>query len=123
MPFYEKQFIIISVDLNCLKEINDSQGHNAGDNALKRLADILVSNSGKNYCPYRIGGNEFIILGKDLEDEKITKFINTLREDLKKVNLMASFGYSLFKSGDNFDEVCQKADAQMYKDKKRYRHR
>jgi diguanylate cyclase (GGDEF)-like protein len=117
-----RQFSVISVDLNGLKEINDSQGHSAGDNALKCLADALAKNSGKNYCPYRVGGDEFLVLGKDLKEEAIQCFIDNVRNNLRQENRMASFGYALFHSGDNFDNICNQADAQMYKDKNRYKH-
>lgn len=119
----ENQFSVISVDLNCLKDINDLQGHSAGDNALKYLSDVLKVNGGKKYCTYRVGGDEFIILGKELKYEAINKFIDEVRKDLKKENLMASFGYALFKPGDNFDDVCKLSDERMYNDKKRYKHR
>jgi diguanylate cyclase (GGDEF)-like protein len=118
-----KPFSVISVDLNCLKDINDSQGHHAGDHALKSLADVLAANGGKDYCPYRVGGDEFIVLGKELDDGAIGRFIDALRADLEKQNLMASFGYALFHSGDHFDDICNKADAQMYADKRRYKYR
>lgn len=118
-----KQFSVISVDLNCLKDINDSQGHSAGDNALKCLANILVANGENVYRPYRVGGDEFIILGKELKEEAIIRFLDDVRRDLSKENLMASFGYALFNSGDNFDNISNKADAQMYTDKKRYKNR
>lgn len=118
-----RKFSVISVDLNNLKEINDSQGHSAGDEALKRLADILSKNGGKEFCPYRVGGDEFIVLGKELKEEAISQYVEKVRSDLKKENLMASFGYSVSSIDDNFDDVCIKADKLMYEDKRKYKNR
>jgi diguanylate cyclase (GGDEF)-like protein len=118
-----KEYSIISADLNNLKDINDSKGHSAGDGALKYLADTLIANSGKNFCPYRTGGDEFIILGKELNIEETELFIKNVKTDLEKEGYMASFGYALYHTGDNFDAICIQADEKMYADKKRYKHR
>lgn len=61
-----KEFAVISVDLNGLKAINDSYGHSAGDEALKTLANGLVSKADKKYRAYRTGGDEFIECVKNL---------------------------------------------------------
>lgn len=118
-----RRLSVISLDLNSLKKINDSEGHRAGDDALKRLATVLVDKSGPDYCAYRVGGDEFIIIGKEIHEEEIKLFIDELRGGLKKEKLSASFGYAVLNSGDSFDEICNKADEQMYEDKRRYKAR
>ena len=95
----------------------------ADTDALKRLATVLVDKSGPDYCAYRVGGDEFIIIGKEIHEEEIKLFIDELRGGLKKEKLSASFGYAVLNSGDSFDEICNKADEQMYEDKRRYKAR
>lgn len=114
---------VISIDLNSLKEINDSFGHSAGDKALQDLGDTMLAKSGKKFLSYRVGGDEFMALGKGQTAESVNAYINSMRAALEANNLMASFGYAFYKPGDDFDNVCNQADAHMYDDKKRYKHR
>lgn len=118
-----KTFTVISVDLNCLKEINDTYGHSAGDQALKNLATILLQESLNDYIPYRIGGDEFILIGKKQPETEINLFFNRIRSKLEDKNIMASFGWALYRPGDSFNDVCNEADKLMYKDKRNYRNR
>ena len=53
---------VASVDMNGLKELNDTKGHEAGDKALQAIADSLKDVAGRRIMVYRIGGDEFIIL-------------------------------------------------------------
>lgn len=118
-----QSFIIISVDLNGLKDINDNHGHKAGDAALCALADSLMSASSKQYHVYRIGGDEFVVIGKDKSHDNARLFTEKTRKELSKAGYMASFGYALHKANGNFDDAYKKADARMYTDKKNYKHR
>ena len=54
---------IASLDLNDLKEVNDARGHPAGDALLRRTADILLAACVPQYRVYRVGGDEFVLLG------------------------------------------------------------
>lgn len=118
-----KRLVIISADLNGLKEINDTKGHLEGDRALKVLAETLLEESENKYVAYRTGGDEFILIGQEQTDTEINLFLDNVRNKLKKKSIMASFGYALYRPGESFDDVCNQADAQMYKDKRNYRSR
>lgn len=115
--------IVISIDLNGLKDINDSNGHMAGDLALQQLGTAMKVKSGKNFLTYRVGGDEFMELGKEQSIENATTYIEEMRHHLKSNQIMASFGYALYQPGDHFDTICNQADACMYEDKKQYKHR
>lgn len=118
-----KAAAVVSIDLNGLKELNDSKGHSAGDRALQTLANAMRSRDGKGFSPYRVGGDEFMALGKGQTDAAVTAYMEAMRAALRAEGLMASFGHADYHPGESFDSVCEQADARMYDDKKRYRHR
>lgn len=114
---------IISMDMNGLKDINDSSGHLAGDRALQTFAEIIMTHSGKRFFAYRTGGDEFMTLAVDATADEAEAYIEKIRADLKIHGLMASFGYAEFAKGGCFDDICNLADSRMYKDKSLYKHR
>lgn len=115
--------VILSVDLNGLKDLNDLQGHSAGDKALRALAQALQQKSGRHFRAYRVGGDEFLVIGKEQTLEAAGAFVSEVREELRRSGLSASFGCAAFCAKDSFDDICNEADACMYEDKKRYKHR
>ncbi len=120
---HNQSLAVISIDMNCLKEINDSQGHSHGDDALQKVANVLLDNSGRLFYPCRIGGDEFMVLGRQQNESLVNGFIETVRRALAESGLTASIGWAFYSPGDCFDDVCIKADSLMYADKKNYRHR
>ena len=118
-----KSIAVISIDLNGLKEINDNFGHSAGDMALQNMGNAMFVNSGDGFLAYRVGGDEFMALGKGKTAESCQAYIDEMRTALAKDDIMASFGCAIYNSGDNFDDICNLADKLMYKDKKQYNHR
>ena len=118
-----KSIAVISIDLNGLKEINDNFGHSAGDMALQNMGNAMFVNGGEGFLAYRVGGDEFMALGKGKTAEACQAYIDEMRTALAKDDIMASFGCAIYNSGDNFDDICNLADVLMYKDKKQYNHR
>lgn len=118
-----KSLAIVSVDLNSLKEINDTFGHSAGDKALQALGNAMLAKGKNRFSCYRVGGDEFMALGKEQSPEAANVYMEQLRATLREKDLMASFGFAAYHPGDHFDSVCNLADARMYGDKKQYRHR
>ncbi len=110
---------IINVDLNNLKIINDTKGHDAGDKALSTLSEILLTEAGNNYRVYRIGGDEFFVIGYSKPHLSSEEFVGKVRSNLGKTGYTASFGCSNYKPGQDFAKCCIEADRKMYEDKKR----
>ncbi len=108
---------VICIDLNDLKNINDSDGHNAGDEALYTIANIFVHNSRKTCSVYRTGGDEFALLCQNCTIDDVIKYINKVKKDLSKTKYSAAFGYALYTPDKDFDEVFELADAEMYRNK------
>ncbi|MGB2954619.1 MAG: diguanylate cyclase [Anaerolineales bacterium] len=117
---------IITCDLDDLKQINDSLGHDTGDQAIKAAANILRSNVfRKEDVVARIGGDEFVILlpNVDLNDnpavrKRLEKSIIDFNESTENDGLYRpisiSYGYSVIQSGESLMEGYKQADADMY---------
>lgn len=118
-----KNMVVLSIDLNGLKDINDTNGHSAGDNALQSMGNAMLTQGGKNFFAYRVGGDEFMAIGKEQSAEAAEEYIEAMRKMLKNDGLTASFGYAIYSPFDGFEEVCNQADSKMYEDKRRYKHR
>lgn len=118
-----KSMAVIFIDLNELKLLNDNEGHLAGDDALITLSNILINISKNNYRVYRMGGDEFSVIGMNRTEKEIETFIKTAKNELATTRYRASFGSAIYSPNDDFVEVCAKADSSMYEDKKRYKNR
>ncbi len=115
---------IISADLDGLKEVNDSLGHQAGDELLRRFANILIE-SHENYDEiFRIGGDEFLILATKTNEATAAKIIKKIDSKISKHNslpssllkISASVGFSTSdKSNTNLSTMLALADREMYK--------
>lgn len=109
--------ILVILDLDSFKEINDIYGHIHGDNMLKRFADIVKKNI-RNSEDYfiRLGGDEFCIITKSVDIKGMMERIyNASRNEL---GLGFSYGFAAF---TNFDEAYAQADKVMYEMKERRR--
>lgn len=111
---------IVSIDLNGLKKINDLQGHAKGDEAICTTVNAVDKSVPKGCSLYRTGGDEFMILCVKAEQTVIEKMIEDIHSEMQKTPFTCAVGVAYF-NGDNFDSVCAEADAEMYKDKQRYK--
>lgn len=109
---------VINVDLDNLKSINDTEGHVAGDAALCTLANVLLAVGNNSYRVYRVGGDEFYVIGIDKSHASTKVYISNAKAALTKKGLTASFGYAHYSPGDDFGDCCIEADKKMYENKK-----
>ena len=96
-----RDIMLMFIDLDGLKVINDTYGHSTGDKAICSIADVLVDScqDGEIFC--RFGGDEFIVFGADYSDEKARQLTDRIQENIAKINnnglnsftLSASTGY------------------------------
>ena len=117
----EEQVLII-MDIDDFKNVNDTYGHRSGDKCLTILAKaIRLSFENHGQC-YRIGGDEFaIVLGKHQNAEKLIERFNKMVEDLFKnmpYRISVSIGYCKYEQDDSVEAVVRRADANMYQVKK-----
>jgi len=119
-----QQFAILFVDLDRFKFINDTKGHEAGDRALKKVAQRLLACVREEDTVARLGGDEFTILLTNIHDRKDVEFIadkviQTLSEpiilDNHEYSIGASIGISMYpENGTDADTLLGKADDAMY---------
>jgi len=121
---------MIICDLDNLKVINDTFGHSEGDYLLQQAAGIIKEPLGENMTSGRIGGDEFIVLLKNVTRDKVREIYERISLGVIKHNKTApriaveiSIGYSYTESSlGATKELFKAADEQMYIEKKE-RHR
>jgi len=128
LSYKNQKFAVLFIDLDKFKRANDSYGHEAGDEILKNIAIRLKKIIAPMDTIYRIGGDEFIILLRDLKVVQDAQNIaldvlNSLETaftyNKTKVFIGASIGISLFpKNGTDADTLINKADSGMYQAKR-----
>lgn len=118
--------ILIMIDLDNFKAINDTYGHSAGDKALQLVAQTLSIYIRKMDCAARLGGDEFIVLFSNTDQiasleraQKLARKLNSLilKCDGHRIPIRASIGIEPYNKGDSVQGIFNKADAKMYKDK------
>lgn len=114
---------IVYGDITGLKKVNDTFGHIKGDELLQ-TAYKLIENIFKEFDIYRIGGDEFLVICKDITKSKFMEFVSNLRENLSKDdNCKIALGeiWTCEKEELNsIDSLIDKADKLMYIDKKKH---
>jgi diguanylate cyclase (GGDEF)-like protein/PAS domain S-box-containing protein len=123
----QEHLSVIYMDLDRFKEINDSLGHQAGDEVLRIFATRMQSRFGQTLELCRVGGDEFLaLLGGTAEDreETCSEAIRDLFKepfiiDGQAVLTSPSIGWARFpEDGSSTDQLISKADTRMYADKK-----
>ena len=116
----------IMMDANNLKKINDSLGHNKGDELIITIAKCMRAAVGQNGQCYRIGGDEFVINLKNKTAEETEEIIRQVRAEIEfadeqsDIPISVAMGYAWTDAEEkNLPELIHCADEKMYKDKKR----
>ena len=108
---------VISIDMNELQALNDSLGHEYGDMALVVVAGVLKHHCPRNCTVYRVGGDEFMIICRKLNETDIRSAIAFMRESLVHTSYVCAFGYAMCGTGVSVQEAVKLADARMIEDK------
>ncbi|MFJ7826927.1 diguanylate cyclase domain-containing protein [Psychrobacillus sp. NPDC096623] len=122
------QAVLVLIDLNDFKSINDSFGHHIGDQVLQHTASILKQSVNANDLVARLGGDEFVLFLQDFNsEEEINEWLEHLRFTFEKssfsyndleINIEPSIGISNYpKHGTTFEDLFNQADMNMYVDK------
>lgn len=108
---------ICYTDINGLKAINDEQGHEQGDKLIIQTAELFGGIFKKKYC-YRVGGDEFIAIVPDIEEEKFVKLVEKLR--VKSKGTTMAIGQVWSDNSADAKKLVRIADEAMYEDKTQY---
>ena len=119
---YPKVFSIgvLSCDLNGLKRINDTIGHEAGDRYIIKAAKNLVKIFGNDYV-YRLGGDEFIAIEINVTDEEFEYKVRKVIEVMSENETYVATGF-VYRSNNKTElyTLIGEADKKMYEDKERF---
>ena len=116
---------LFMLDIDKFKIINDTFGHDMGDEVIKVLAEIVNKNLPDGECFARLGGDEFVIMLK-MHKVNALRVIQKIREDINRIHYIlntsisftVSIGMAEMTSFDNdIDTVIKRADINLYEEK------
>ena len=113
---------LVFLDINGLKKVNDNDGHLAGDNLIRRAANTLLSVFTDSDI-FRVGGDEFVVILKDVEDKQINDYIVKLHKKAKKNDVSFAVGYAVTNKNSEIEKILKEADTNMYEDKRKFYRR
>ena len=120
-------YAIMFLDIDYFKMVNDTYGHDIGDDILRKLAITMKKSIGANETLVRYGGEEFLILMKNATQESAKELANKINADFSKIifnyggdsfSKTVSIGYSFFPTDtDQFWKCIKYADISLYEAK------
>ncbi len=123
---YGGQLLLVVLDVDHFKRVNDKFGHLAGDKVLRLIAQQLSRRLRKSDFIGRFGGEEFVILMPGTSVAKAAMVLEELRSGIEqspfhfkneRVTITISIGYTDFREGNTLDQVFERADQAMYRAK------
>ena len=122
---YDKSITIVFFDLNKFKQVNDVYGHDEGDRILCTFSAVLMDTYKDSAQIGRIGGDEFVAIAVDVEEEKIIQLAMQVNQKLQEkeeelklpCEVSTSYGYASRKKGSKYmlSEIMKLADESMYR--------
>ncbi|CAH5879918.1 putative signaling protein [Enterobacter cloacae] len=118
-----RQFAVIFLNVDHFKRVNDTWGHSVGDELLITVAQRITSRLSREMTLARLGGDAFILLVPECDDDKLNALLASLLEDVRRplsicghtLNTTMSAGVSLYpQDGETLDELKLKADAALH---------
>lgn len=125
---YHSVFALVMLDIDHFKKINDTYGHQLGDKILIELTDVVKRNIREVDIFARFGGEEFIILTPETDLAGVKVVAEKLRQEIENNafshgdQLTCSFGVSMYKKGDQPDDLIKRVDDRLYLAKNRGRN-
>ena len=120
-------FSILFIDLDHFKQVNDTMGHDAGDQLLQLMATRLRASVRDGDMVARLGGDEFVVLIEELgERSDVVQVAQKIRQSLspdyllagQSVSVTSSIGISTYpRDGSDLNQLIKNADAAMYRAK------
>ena len=130
---YKRGMATLMIDIDHFKKINDSHGHAAGDDAIKRIAEIIGQSIRTTDKAARFGGEEFVVLLREIDQEtalllaeRIRRSIEeeTIRHGAMVIPATVSIGVAINAEGDrDVQDIIERADQGLYVAKKTGRNR
>lgn len=120
----DKKHAFYFIDIDDFKNINDTYGHDTGDKVIVKIAGKIKETFNKGDIMGRFGGDEFVVLAKDLPDyeeaENMAEHLCKIVHEDNEYPLSVSVGVSVYpKDGTDYEMLAKKADSALYMAKKR----
>ena len=128
----ECNHVLFMIDVDNFKNLNDTRGHQAGDEFLIDLASEIKSSFRETDVVGRIGGDEFFALMRNVPGDSVTlrkaqELLDTIQEvcaDYRDLQLSSSIGISMFpQDGTTLEELYAQADGALYEAKRKGKNR
>lgn len=123
-----EDFTVLLFDIDHFKTVNDTYGHNVGDEVLKELAEKITGKTPSRYTIARIGGEEFAIILKLANRQTAFDFAEKIRKDVETSSwrskpITISIGTATYQAGDTGESLYIRADSALYTSKRSGRNR
>lgn len=105
------------IDVDGLKRINDTQGHAAGDDLLKRVARVLTGRLRAQDLVFRYGGDEFVCMFPDTDANAASGLVAELAATARGQGVAFSYGIASRSDGDDAVRLLSRADSELYADR------
>ncbi|CAG36710.1 cache domain-containing protein [Desulfotalea psychrophila] len=125
--------VVIFIDIDHFKKVNDSYGHSCGDLVLKRLANILMDNTRPDDFSIRFGGEEFLLIGFFRNEQEAIAVTERIRKETaclvfednnSKFQITLSAGIAIYQPDtESFEGTLKRADKKLYEAKDSGRNR
>lgn len=126
-----KQFTLVSIDINNLKEVNDMFGHDLGDELLMCFVTGIKNHLGANDLFSRYGGDEFIVVFDDKSKDYVCQLVEDIilpyfdqqlvHEQMEEVRVSFSYGVTSYpEDAVDYEKLLIKADQLMYSNKRAF---
>jgi diguanylate cyclase len=112
---------LVAIDLDELKQVNDADGHQAGDRLLCRAAEVIGSTKRATDVVARLGGDEFGVLAVECDEGAATVLAERIRAALEAAGVRASVGHATRRPTSGLGQAWVEADSRMYARKRRRR--
>jgi len=131
-PGFDQPLSMFICDIDKFKRVNDTYGHNAGDDVLAFTASLIQEACGENDCAYRWGGEEFIMIMPGATLEESVARAEALRQKVEQsefpadgnlIHCTLSFGCRQFEQGMSIEDNISVADGHLYTAKETGRNR
>jgi diguanylate cyclase (GGDEF)-like protein len=130
---YKRSMATLMIDIDHFKKINDTHGHAAGDDAIKRIAEIINQSIRTTDKAARFGGEEFVVLLREIDQETALRLAERIRNSIEQTTIThgdasiratVSIGVAINAEGDrDVQDIIERADQGLYIAKKSGRNR
>lgn len=128
----DKPVGLMILDLDHFKKVNDTYGHDAGDEVLRQVARCLHEFTRYHDVVARLGGEEFAVVAPNMNKESLFKLADRIRQAVSNLNIRAgnvhlrvtmSIGLAIWDHRETSEDLYKRADMQLYQAKRSGRNR